>query len=826
MAVFHSPAGKFGFVMKRSQKYNVAMLYLIFLSAFLAIFLLRLSVFPHKKWAAVFAAFHVALFFLLSITWLASDYFTGEGFNEAVEYHLRVGLGGAGVTEYLGILFLTLVLLVAALFFSWRVARFLSEGSTERNSAGAVICLLALPVVCILHPTVNGILGGFNASLYGSGSVLARAVSETGKPGESARFSDYFVQPEVRWKAKQSPNLVMLYVESLERTYFDEDRFPGLITELRELEPDAVSFSDIRQLHGTGFTMGGVVSSQCGLPLTTTGHPNSLRGMDQFMPAAMCMGDVLSTRDYAVHYMGGARLNFAGKGKFFESHSFDSVSGLTALKPLLDDPAYVHSWGIYDDFLLDQFFQRFENLSLSDSPFALFGLTMDTHHPNGHPSRSCQGVEYGDGSNRILNAVKCADRLVAEIIRKIRQSEWGKETVLVVASDHLALKNGALDRLSSGPRRNLLWTFPAGDFQPGMVAKPGSTLDTPATVLGYLGAEVSAFGLGKSLVGDSPVLQSQIPRTNWQIREWRKDIQEFWRLPGFIESLQVSPADLQVTINGRNYQAPALIEIDQGTLGSVRFAFDSDVTLDRYVKDADPSSVVAWIDECKAVRAMSMALPSSGHCVFVGKPGAEEAFVTTLEKDIQFDAASLRRLSKMPVKASFTQSRQESLDAYQEYGSAGIRHFSFEWGGVSQSGHLQVLSSGGPGSISAVDDGKSRQQLERGIHLMAVDQGMHAQPVAMFDVCSEISPIPVSINEAMRTEGEVVHDFIIVSHYSSTCGEPLDDLFEGLGLRRWRQLELRHRYVAVLPHSDSAGESVELVGQPYTSLAIEVLPAK
>jgi hypothetical protein len=32
-------------------------------------------------------------------------------------------------------------------------------------------------------------------------------------------------------------------------------------------------------------------------------------------------------------------------------------------------------------------------------------LTLDTHHPDGHPSRSCDGSIYRDGSNPILNAV-------------------------------------------------------------------------------------------------------------------------------------------------------------------------------------------------------------------------------------------------------------------------------------------------------------------------------------------------------------------------------------------------------------------------------------
>lgn len=774
---------------------------------------------------AGFAALHAAVFFLLTIIWLASDYFTGEGFTDAVSYHLRVGLGGAGVAEYLGILFLTLFLLAAAIFLSWKLSRFLSKDSSKQFSPGAVLCLLVLPVVCILHPTVNGILAGFNASIYGPGSMSERLFSAADSPfGDSEPFSDFYVQPEISPEAPPFPNLVMLYVESLERTYFDEERFPGLISELRELEREAISFTNIQQLHGTGFTMGGIVGSQCGLPLTTTGHPNSMRGMDQFMPGAVCLGDVLSDRDYGVHYMGGARLSFAGKGKFFDTHSFDSVSGLKALKPLLDDPSYVSSWGLYDDFLLEQFYRRFEDLSRSDSPFALVGLTMDTHHPNGHLSRRCLDREYAAGSVEILNAVKCADFLVTETIRKIRDSEWGKKTLLVVASDHLALKNGALDRLSSGPRRNLLWVFPPRSFQPAKVDKLGSTLDIAPTVLGYLGTGIDAFGLGTSLAGDAPGLQSRLQSADWQIREWHKELAGFWRLPGFIESIAVSAADLQVRVNGRTYQAPALFEIDRGRLESIRFEFDSHVTLDSYVGSADPSRVLVWIDECARVRAMSLQLPNRGNCMFIGKPGAVDALASTLDKDILLDEVSLHQFSKMPSEPPIVKARQASLAAYREHGSAGVRKFTFRLEGVSTAGQLSVQSSGGPATISQVDDGNLRWQLERGIHLLAIDRDMHAAPVATFDSCDENRPMQESISDVIEQASGEAQAFLLVSHDSATCGEPLDALFAGLGLQLWRQLEFRQPYVALLPRNGRPEKPLEAIGGPYTSLAVELVP--
>jgi phosphoglycerol transferase len=126
------------------------------------------------------------------------------------------------------------------------------------------------------------------------------------------------------------------------------------------------------------------------------------------------------------------------------------VSGLETLTPNLPDPKYLGPWGLQDDTLFGLAKEKLATLSAGTNPFALVMLTLDTHHPNGHANtnRACQNVTYGDGSNAMLTSVKCADRLAAEFIRSIRNSPMAEDTVIVVASDHVAMVNGAADQLS------------------------------------------------------------------------------------------------------------------------------------------------------------------------------------------------------------------------------------------------------------------------------------------------------------------------------------------------------------------------------------------
>ena len=129
--------------------------------------------------------------------------------------------------------------------------------------------------------------------------------------------------------------------------------------------------------------------------------------IDGFLPRARCLGDVLSEQGYDLSFIGGANLNFAGKGNFYQTHRFDTILGKEELTQKLAVGNYQSSWGLYDDTTLEYVFESLEKKTNSKKPFGIFALTLDTHHPNGHPSRSCQNISYQDGKNPILNSVEC-----------------------------------------------------------------------------------------------------------------------------------------------------------------------------------------------------------------------------------------------------------------------------------------------------------------------------------------------------------------------------------------------------------------------------------
>ena len=430
-----------------------------------------------------------------------SEYFTGNGIDESIIFHLKYGLHGAGVSEYSQLIIKsTVVIILSSILLVWLLLR---RGKSDihwifNKNISYLLVLLSL----LSNPATSDV---YTLLSDRSGTVHAKKIHKepyATKPS-TVEFAKFYLEPSITKLTNETKNLVVIYAEGLERTFFDETIFPGLITGLRELESKSTYFTNIKQVSGTGWTIGGMVASQCGIPLFTPSHGNSMAGMDVFLPSAICLGDLLHNEGYNLAYYGGADLAFAGKGKFYATHKFDHIAGRDELLPTLADKSYISGWGLYDDSLFDLAYERFVELSGLGKKFGLFLLTLDTHHPDGHPSQSCQDTVYKDGSNPILNAVVCSDYLITQFVNRIMQSPYAEKTVVVVLSDHLALNNTAYDLLRKADRKNLFMIIEPNVNKTTEIQKLGSTLDIAPTILPFIGYKGS-IGLGRDLNDDHP----------------------------------------------------------------------------------------------------------------------------------------------------------------------------------------------------------------------------------------------------------------------------------------------------------------------------------
>lgn len=563
---------------------------------------------------------------LVAVTgfFVISDSFTTSGIDESVVYHLRYGLAGAGFEEYRGVMIAGGAALVLAGITFLCSSQTLKAAYPVKSPSRTWSARVMLGMAFLVHP---GIQDGYRLFITSIASA-----------SDAPLFSELYQTPRFEHAPARPKNLVYIYVESLERTYFDDDLFPGLISGLKELERDSLSFSGLSQAPGTHWTIAGMVASQCGIPLVTASGGNSMSGIDRFLPGATCLGDVLHSKGYALTFMGGADLDFAGKGKFYASHGFSEVLGRRELQGLLEDQGYVNAWGIYDDVLLDQAYQRFEELSQEASPFALFALTLDTHHPRGHLSRRCDGMLYGDGGNPILNAVKCSDHLVSEFVRKITQSPHGANTMVVIGSDHLAMGNTATHLLMRGDRKNLFMVIDPDRKQGSVIDKPGTTLDIAPTLLSLLGYDAPAFGLGRNLLGDGPTLAEQEKDLAQTLAGLRPEISKFWQYPVIRTGIRVDPQGHRLHVEDRMLRLPTLLHVGQnGEIRDVFFAyqlFDYSEKLTSFVVKMDHDDVIVWVDSCSDLNKLDANSEEASFCVYVGKIGDETPFISAVDQEL------------------------------------------------------------------------------------------------------------------------------------------------------------------------------------------------
>jgi len=740
--------------------------------------------------------------FLLGFYFVA-DHLTGSGVNESVLYHLNTDMEGAGLKEFSYLIALSTAYLLSILLMStllYRKSYNKNHIKPIRYSTSIAVFIAALAT----NPTLLDIGRAFYSN-------------QSGTPPD-------YIDIKKASLPESPKNLVFIYLESLERTYFNERIFPNLLPELSALEQQAISFTDIRQAYGTGWTIAGITASQCGVPLITPANGNAMGSMDQFLPRANCLGDLLSKHNYELNYLGGAHLNFAGKGRFYKTHNFQRIEGLQELHHTLKDPLYTSSWGLFDDTLYDLAYQRFEELSTKNQPFGLFMLTLDTHHPSGLQSSTCKEVQYADGKNPMLNAVHCADRLASSFIRRLLSSKAADNTIIVVASDHLAMQNTASGLLNQSPRRNLLMMF-APNHSGDQISKPGSTLDTGPTILQLLGSPIRVLGMGRSLLEkNTPTLTEAHASLDDTLTSYRNFFKSLWSFPQLEAGITVQPNSQKLFLGQRVLDFPALILLNADLhVREVRFPSIEDPSLSYQVSDLAPEQLFILVDHCPGKKNINPDSPLSDtlFCMSYGALGADEPFKRlALREKIHFSKYQLEE-ELLAYKARgagklYAEQRQQLL-FLDRYGTADVIDYD-----SSINSSFTLVSSSSPSGNSRIETGTSDMELSRGLTLIGLGNDQSAVVLQHQDTCEPYrhqEPLVDSFQNIMNRESFQV--FAVIAHDSAWCRDKEDmrPALESTNLEAWQTLEFRVPYIAII---DKNRTQQEFLGSPNESLVIRI----
>lgn len=381
--------------------------------------------------------------------WIGAKF--GSPTLEQIIFHFQNGTDGLADADptifrsfvvhiiVLPILFATILFSIQQVINSSKATRFINRCSASDSGAGPAKRLVArsgrfLQVVFSWYlPIGILLLGTF---------VIANKVALWSflKNQEVSTFIDeHYRAPQdqniVPPKAKR--NLVLIYVESLEKGYSDASVMGSdLLDPLNKATKSAYHFDRFMQTTGTGWTMAGIVSSQCGVPLKSLSLfniDNQKAKIKSFLPGIDCLGDVLARDGYKNIFMGGASLYFADKGKFFAEHGYSETYGKEEWSR--SGVKHFSDWGLYDDDLFKRARIKLDELEKAKSPFNLTLLTVDTHIPKGFVNQTCaqQGVTDYKG------IMACTAGLVADFVTYMKQKGYLDNTVVVIMGDHLSM---------------------------------------------------------------------------------------------------------------------------------------------------------------------------------------------------------------------------------------------------------------------------------------------------------------------------------------------------------------------------------------------------
>lgn len=455
--------------------------------------------FIKSKFIKILGAVFTALFCIVCIFNFSLLHYTGNYLNFGNLNIFLSSIKGAPLLSFWKQILYVLTLVLAAVLFSIIVYRRAVLFKKSFKFAW-VTYLLSVILAIYFNPLTNSI------------KEMYRILHYQYHPNFINKFKEVYKKPIIK-SPKIDKNIVYIYLESFSRNF--TTNFENLTPNINALK-NRLEFTDINQIsHGASITLEGLFASACAYPYSVIkyGTKNDERidltnAKPKFSNSDMiCANEILKSLGYYTYFIKGASLEFQNTYEFLKYMRYDRMQGKDEL--LKRGAKNLNEWGVDDDEMLEIAFDDFLKLSQEKDKFLQVILNVGMHVPDGLMSEKCENLKYLDGSNSMLNAVTCTDFLIAEFINKIRNSQYSKNTIIVLQSDHLmpySLVNGLNDKNMGDSK--IFFTILDDDINGVKFIKThGTSVDTFTTLLGYMGIS-DEMNLGRNILKNDSINQS------------------------------------------------------------------------------------------------------------------------------------------------------------------------------------------------------------------------------------------------------------------------------------------------------------------------------
>ncbi len=317
---------------------------------------------------------------------------------------------------------------------------------------------------------------------------------------------------------KEKRNLVHIYLESYENSYFDTTNGgymeKNLMPDLQKLYDEGISFSDNdkvggpEQTYGSSWSVASMVNMSMGLPLKVPMNGNSYGKSGYFLPGAVSIGDVLHDEGYNQTIMFGADADFGGLTAFFTNHKDFNIYDWKHAKKIGKIPDDYKVWWGFEDKKLYQYAQEeLLRLAAEDKPFNFTMENADTHFPDGY-------IEEGTPTpfdKQYSNVIFHSQKQVYDFVKWIEAQDFYDQTTIVLTGDHLSMDKHYFAGFDPKYHRTTTNLIINGEFENDKIETKNrefAPFDMYPTILSSMGVKIEGhkLGLGTDLSSNEKTL--------------------------------------------------------------------------------------------------------------------------------------------------------------------------------------------------------------------------------------------------------------------------------------------------------------------------------
>ena len=329
---------------------------------------------------------------------------------------------------------------------------------------------------------------------------------------DSPFIEDHFADPNTTKLKfpKHKRNLIHIYLESMENTYYSKDlggyMDENLMPDLAELSKEGYTFSHLPEGFGGpkwntggGWSVASMVNMSTGVPMKAPVAPNAYGTEGNFLPGATTIGDILKAEGYEQTVMFGADATFGGLSYFFHDHGdfrFLDWNGVKKEGWLPED--YSVWWGYEDTKLFEFAKKELTRLSETGKPFHFVMETADTHFPDGYLEPDAP-TPY---ASQYANVIAYNQKQVVEFVRWIQAQPFYENTTIVLIGDHQSMDKKFFENVDPSYQRtcvNLILN-PAPNVRnipnKRLQNRQWANFDMFPTLLSSIGVEIPGDRLG------------------------------------------------------------------------------------------------------------------------------------------------------------------------------------------------------------------------------------------------------------------------------------------------------------------------------------------